>query len=131
MKTIIGWIIAGLIIWALMTCDAFMAPDPNECYGMTIGKAIKLQAPLDKQVPDIDLLLEKMVIALQYILASDGLLENTGDIRPKVDNTNYIGKNDDDSPAAYKGLILKDTTNGKYYRIEIINGVVTPTDLTD
>jgi len=26
---------------------------------------------------------------------------------------------------------LKDTTDGKYYRIEVINGVVTATDLTD
>jgi hypothetical protein len=55
----------------------------------------------------------------------------SGDIYPAADNTNYIGKNDDDSPAAYKGVILKDTTNGKYYRIEIINGVITATDLTD
>ena len=55
----------------------------------------------------------------------------TQDIQPKTDNTYYIWKNDDDSPLAYKGIILKDTTNGKYYRIEIINWVITPTDLTD
>ena len=52
-------------------------------------------------------------------------------IQPSTDNTYYIGKNDDDTPAAYKGIILKDTTNGKYYRIEIISGVITATDLTD
>jgi len=55
----------------------------------------------------------------------------TGNIYPAADNTYYLGKNDDDSPFAWKGVILKDTTNGKYYRIEVINGVVTPTDLTD
>ena len=59
-----------------------------------------------------------------------GLL-STGNIYPATDNTHYIGKNDDDTPLAYKGIILKDTTNGKYYRIEIINGTITPTDLTD
>lgn len=55
----------------------------------------------------------------------------TGSIMPTTDNSNYLGKNDDDTPLAYKGLILKDTTNGKYYRIEVISGVVTATDLTD
>ena len=29
------------------------------------------------------------------------------------------------------GYQLADTTDGKYYRIEVINGVVTATDLTD
>lgn len=54
-----------------------------------------------------------------------------GDIQPGTDNTYYLGKNDDDSPRAYKGIILKDTTDGKYYRIEVISGVVTATDLSD
>ena len=54
-----------------------------------------------------------------------------GDIFPGQDNVYYLGKNDDDTPFAWKGLILKDTTNGKYYRIECINGVITATDLTD
>jgi hypothetical protein len=55
----------------------------------------------------------------------------TGNVYPAADNTYYLGKNDDDAPFAWKGVILKDTTNGRYYRIEVINGVVTPTDLTD
>jgi len=55
----------------------------------------------------------------------------TGNIYPGADNTYYLGKNDDDTPLAYKGVILKDTTDGKYYRIEVISGVVTATDLTD
>jgi len=50
---------------------------------------------------------------------------------PKADDTYYLGKNDDDTPAAWKGVIVKDTTNGKYYRVEVINGTVTATDLTD
>jgi hypothetical protein len=52
-------------------------------------------------------------------------------IEPTTDNTYYVGRNDDDSPKAFKGIVLKDTTNGKYYRIEITNGIVTATDLTD
>ena len=59
------------------------------------------------------------------------LLEVTGDVRPNTDDTYYLGLNDDDSPQAWKGVILADTTDGKYYRIEVINGVVTATDLTD
>jgi hypothetical protein len=50
---------------------------------------------------------------------------------PLEDGTCYLGKNDDDSPAAWKGVILKDTANGKYYRIEITNGLLTAVDLTD
>lgn len=56
---------------------------------------------------------------------------NTKNIYPFADDTYYLGKNDDDTPAAWKGVILKDTTNGKYYRVEVINGTVTATDLTD
>jgi len=56
---------------------------------------------------------------------------NSGSIQPITDDTYYLGKNDDDSGKAYKGLILKDTTNGKYYRIEITNGEIYATDLTD
>lgn len=56
---------------------------------------------------------------------------NSGSIQPITDDTYYLGKNDDDTAKAYKGLILKDTTNGKYYRIEIISGSITATDLTD
>lgn len=50
---------------------------------------------------------------------------------PSTDNTLYLGKNDDDTPLAWKGLILKDQSNGKYYRIEMVAGTITATDLTD
>lgn len=52
-------------------------------------------------------------------------------ITPAEDDTYYIGKNDDDSPLAYKGIILKDTANSKYYRIQITNGSISIIDLTD
>ncbi len=61
----------------------------------------------------------------------NGKLDVAGDIYPSTNNSYYLGKNDDDTPFAWKGVILKDTTNGKYYRIEVISGVVTATDLTD
>ena len=60
----------------------------------------------------------------------DGAVK-ASNIQPIIDDTYYLGKNDDDSPLAWKGVILKDTTNGKYYRIEVISGVITATDLTD
>ena len=68
--------------------------------------------------------------AIQIVARSVRAL-TAGDIWPLLDNTYYLGKNDDDTPFAWKGLILKDTTDGKYYRIECVNGVVTATDLTD
>lgn len=58
-------------------------------------------------------------------------ITNTKNLYPITDDTYYLGKNDDDSPKAWKGVILKDTTNGKYYRVEVISGVLTATDLTD
>ena len=58
-------------------------------------------------------------------------LRTSGDLYPDTDNSYYLGKNNDDTPLAWKGVILKDTTNGTYYRIEIINGVITATSLTD
>jgi hypothetical protein len=68
--------------------------------------------------------------AIQIVARSVSAL-TAGDIWPLLDDTYYLGKNDDDTPFAWKGLIVKDTTNGKYYRIEVINGVITATDLTD
>jgi hypothetical protein len=62
---------------------------------------------------------------------SDGGTVNTQNIYPITDDTYYLGKNDDDTPKAWKGLILKDTTDGKYYRYESVNGVLTAVDLTD
>lgn len=52
-------------------------------------------------------------------------------VEPFTDDAYYLGRNDDDSPKAWKGLILRDQTNGKYYRIEMLAGVLTATDLTD
>lgn len=60
-----------------------------------------------------------------------GVMINNGSIYPNTDDTYYLGKNDDDSPAAWKGVIVKDQGNGKYYRIEMVSGVLTATDLTD
>jgi len=71
------------------------------------------------------------VVNIGTATSAGGKLNVEGNIYPSTDNTYYLGKNDDDTPYAWKGLILKDTTNGKYYRIETINGVITATDLTD
>jgi len=67
---------------------------------------------------------------LRATIDAAGVL-STMSIYPIADDTYYLGKNDDDSPFAWKGVILKDTTDGKYYRVEVVNGVVTATDLTD
>lgn len=76
-------------------------------------------------------LVKSATIGAIQIIARSVMGIGTGDLWPLADDTYYLGKNDDDTPFAWKGVILKDTTNGKYYRIEVINGVVTATDLTD
>jgi hypothetical protein len=65
-------------------------------------------------------------------LTYDGSIFKTKDIQPITDNTYYLGRNDDDTPLAYKGLILKDQGGtGKYYRVEIVDNALQITDLTD
>ena len=54
-----------------------------------------------------------------------------GDVLPGTHDTHYIGKNDDDTPFAWKGVILKDTMGSTVYRVEVIDGAVSATDLTD
>jgi hypothetical protein len=56
----------------------------------------------------------------------------TDSVYPVTDNTYYLGKNDDDTPKAWKGLILKDQAGtGKYYRLEVYNDALRIVDLTD
>jgi len=65
-------------------------------------------------------------------IGGDGKIDVGGDFRPVTDNTYYLGKNDDDSPQAWKGLILKDQAGtGKYYRLEVYNNALRIVDLTD
>jgi hypothetical protein len=59
-----------------------------------------------------------------------GHVSATG-FEPETDNTFYLGRNDDDSPKAWKGLIMKDQTTGTYYRLQIDSGALTLIDLTD
>jgi hypothetical protein len=54
----------------------------------------------------------------------------SGDVRPKTDNTNYLGKNSISTPLAWKAIIVKDTANGNYYRLEVTNGVPVATQIT-
>lgn len=69
-----------------------------------------------------------------YLVGGDSYLNGlvkTQNTEPITDDTYYIGKNDDDTPKAYKGIILKDQTTGTYYRIEINSGAISIVDLTD
>jgi hypothetical protein len=59
-------------------------------------------------------------------LTYDGIL-NTQDIYPLIDNTYFLGRNDLGSPKAWKGVVVKDTTNGNYYAIQVTNGSVVAT----
>lgn len=72
-----------------------------------------------------------VVVGAGLTLSSGQLTTIHNDILPETDNTYYIGKNDDDDPNAWKGIILKDQTTGAYYRLEINDGEITVTDLID
>jgi len=51
---------------------------------------------------------------------------------PYADNTYYLGKNDDDTPFAWRGIALKDQGGtGKYYRLEVYGDAIRIVDLTD
>jgi len=67
------------------------------------------------------------------VITSGRVLHNINSVAqnwiPNADNTYYLGKNSASTPFAWKGLIVKDTTNGNYYRIEVISGTVTATVL--
>jgi hypothetical protein len=59
------------------------------------------------------------------------IFDGDGTIRPGADNAYYLGKNSSSSPAAWKGLIVRDAINLKYYRIEVKNGIVTATEISE
>lgn len=52
-----------------------------------------------------------------------------GDTQPDTDDTYYLGRNSSTTPKAWKGLILKDQTNGNYYRVTSNLGILTLTAL--
>lgn len=60
-----------------------------------------------------------------------GAVSLLADVHPITNDTYYLGKNDDDSPLAWKGVILRDQTTGTYYRLQIDSGAVSIIDLTD
>jgi hypothetical protein len=65
-----------------------------------------------------------------YLISNNSpvLSVSSGGLIPETDDTYYLGEIG--SPyKAYKALILKDTTDGKHYKIESINGVLTATAL--
>lgn len=52
----------------------------------------------------------------------------TGDLVPATDDTEWIGEIE--SPfKSIKGLVIKDTTDGKHYKVEVVSGVLTATAL--
>lgn len=51
-------------------------------------------------------------------------------IFPFADDAYHLGKNSITDPLAWKGLCVKDTTNGNYYRIEVTNGSIVATQIT-
>jgi hypothetical protein len=68
---------------------------------------------------------------LKVYVESDGAggiknkrLDVDGNIYPLTDDIYYLGKDSYHSPKAWKGLILKDTTDGKYYKIVVTNGSI-------
>ena len=60
--------------------------------------------------------------------ATAGEIRLTGDLVPNADDTEWLGEIG--TPfKAFKGIIIKDTTNGKHYKITVISGTLTATAL--
>lgn len=113
-----------------LTVDAYTRPVIMEnCYYIA-GSSITmtgLTKIFDSGLSDALSIVSALTI---YDVPSTSMSINSN-LYPGTDDTYYLGKNDDDTPYAWKGVVLKDTTNGKYYRLEIVSGSVTATDLTD
>jgi hypothetical protein len=78
------------------------------------------------------LLLQKGEGACAILLDGSNEVFVQSTLYPYTDNTYYLGRNDDDAPRAWKGLILKDQAGtGKYYRLEVYNDAIRIVDLTD
>lgn len=81
---------------------------------------------VQKLMTEIDINHKKIYEDLQTLAI---LLQNVdGNLLPDTDDTYYLGEVT--SPfKAFKALILKDTTDGKHYKITSVNGVLTITAL--
>lgn len=99
--------------------------DPTDSCGLRISGTVKIKAPVSSA--------SDSMLVLQADSSIEIMQRSTSftNVIPKTDNTYYIGKNDDDTPAAFKGVVLKDQTDGKYYRIELNNGAISIVDLSD
>ena len=80
---------------------------------------------------DWDFIVNANTISNALVVEGSTGITSVRNLYPQADDTYYLGKNDDDTPFGWKGLILKDTTNGKHYRIQLTNGAVDIVDLTD
>lgn len=67
----------------------------------------------------------------QGVIRIDATAIKTYDLYPFANDTYYLGKNSTATPLAWKGLIVKDTTSGDYYRIEVISGTLTATHIPE
>lgn len=67
-------------------------------------------------------------ITFEVGLAPISTVTSTG-VEPSTDNTYYLGRNSSSSPKAWKGVIMKDTVSGTYYRLQVSSGVVTVVSL--
>jgi hypothetical protein len=86
----------------------------------------------ERSTPEEDVLNEELrKLTIEEQVRTKGRMDVDGDIYPGSDDTHYLGKNDDDDPFAWKGVILKDINTGTYYRLEIASGSTVLTDLTD
>jgi hypothetical protein len=56
-------------------------------------------------------LVKSTTVGAIQVVARSVRVRTSGDIWPLLDDTYYLGKNDDDTPFAWKGLVLKDTTD--------------------
>jgi hypothetical protein len=115
----------------------------NETTGTKIGTATTQKlgfynaAPIVQAANTSDI--KDALVALGFIatggatpLDLDGGQLTCGNAYPAADNTHYLGKNDDDTPFAWKGIILKDQGGtGKYYRLEVYDNALRIVDLTD
>lgn len=120
-------------------CDIALDTTTGTKIGTATGQKLGFYnaTPVDQAGNTEDL--KDVLVALGFIASGgatpldlDAGLLTCGNAYPAADNTHYLGKNDDDTPLAWKGVILKDQAGtGKYYRIEVYDDAIRIVDLTD
>jgi hypothetical protein len=72
-----------------------------------------------------------MTIAADASVRLDSPITYAKAILPISENTYYLGNPSDAAPICWKGIMLHDQTNGKHWKLTMVGGVLTTTEVLE